>query len=408
MSESGPALGEDPALVAERRAEQLDRLVSRINGLLRDVTERLMRASSRGPTERAVCERIVETEPYDIACIGEFDVAHDRIVSEICVGSDGLGGEFTLNVDAGHPIAEALDTGTVTVSTESDILTGVDEDIAAIAAAPLSYGDRTYGVLVVGSVDPDALDDIERTVVEALGWTISIAIDAARSRRFLATDEAVELVFEIRDSAFAPVALSTTCECELSYEGTVFDADGAAVSFFTTDVSPARLLSVAETHPGIRETRAVTTDESGGLVEVNFGYDTFVKALAEQGAMIKALHVESGHGRLELDVPNAADPRSVVDWIRETYPDSELVVSRERKRPPTTKREFIAELDAELTDRQRMALELAYLTGYYDRTRTVTGDELAERMDISRTSFHNHRRAAERKVIGQFLNDHME
>lgn len=408
MSEINPITGEEPARIAERRTEQLERLVARINGLLRDVTERLMRATSREPTERAVCERIVETETYDVAWVGELDVANDVIVPGTVVGSDEPESEFNIDIDANHPVAEALDTDTVTVSAEPGRLPGPRDDIAALIAAPLTYGDRTYGVLVVETADPDALDDIERSVIEALGWTISIAIDAARSRRFLATDEAAELAFEIRDRAFTPADLSVRCDCQLSYEGTVFDSDGATLTFFTTDVDPGRLRSAAEEHPDIHAARVVTEDESGGLVELDLGYENFVKVLAEQGTMIETLHIDAGQGRLELEVPSAVDPRSVVDLIREAYPDSELVVSRERERPSTTKREFIAELDAELTDRQRMALELAYVTGYYDRSRSITGDELAERMDISRTSYHNHRRAAERKVVGQFLNDRME
>ena len=399
MSDFDTGFDADPARVAERRREQVERLVSRINGLLRDVTEILMRSASREPTERALCERIVETGPYDTAWIGEVDVASDAIVPSTSAGPDVPGKEFAIDRRSSHPVAEALETDSVRVSTD-DSGTGP----AGIAAAPLSYGDRSYGVLVVGVDDAAALDEIEVTVVEALGWTISIAIDAARSRRILATDDIVEVAFEVRDSALVPIALSQACDCQFSYEGTVFDADGSTIAFFSTDVDHDTVRAAVAEEPRI-EANVVAGDKSGGLIEFDLGHDSFVRLLAERGATIQRLDVDEGTARLELEVPSAADPRSIVDWVQEAYPATELVAFRDRQRPPTTKREFLAELESDLTNRQLMALELAYLSGFYDRTRTVTGKELAERMDISRPAFHDHLRAAERKVIGQFLEE---
>lgn len=397
MSDFDPGFDTDPARIAERRQEQIERLVSRINGLLYDVTEILMRSASRELTERSLCERIVETEPYNIAWVGEVDVTSDTIVPSTGVGPDAPGKGFSIERGSAHPVAQALETNSVRVATDDS-----GAKPAGVAAAPLSYGDRSYGVLVVGVDDAEALDEIEVTVVEALGWTISIAIDAARSRRILATDDIVDVVFEVRDPELAPIALSQACDCQLSYEGTVFDADGSTIAFFSTDIDPDAVLAAAAEEPGI-EASVVTDDEPGGLIEFDFGHDSFVRSLAERGASIQRLDINEGTARLELEAPSAADPRSIVDWFQEAYPASELVVFRDRKRPPTTKREFLAELESDLTNRQLMALELAYLSGFYDRTRAVTGEELAERMDISRPAFHDHLRAAERKVIGQFL-----
>lgn len=56
-----------------------------------------------------------------------------------------------------------------------------------------------------------------------------------------------------------------------------------------------------------------------------------------------------------------------------------------------------------LTERQRTALQKAYLNGYYDATRRVTGEELADSMGLTRATFHQHRRAAERKVLDALL-----
>jgi predicted DNA binding protein len=76
---------------------------------------------------------------------------------------------------------------------------------------------------------------------------------------------------------------------------------------------------------------------------------------------------------------------------------------RERERPPTTKREFMTGLEERLTDQQFTALQRAYLGGYYDWNRGTNGDELAESMGLSRPTFHQHLRAAERKLVEEFF-----
>ncbi|WP_044958497.1 helix-turn-helix domain-containing protein, partial [Halarchaeum acidiphilum] len=55
-----------------------------------------------------------------------------------------------------------------------------------------------------------------------------------------------------------------------------------------------------------------------------------------------------------------------------------------------------------LTDRQRAAFEAAYYGGYFEWPRDSTAEELANAMDVSAPTFHQHLRAAERKLLGEF------
>ncbi|MFC7172786.1 helix-turn-helix domain-containing protein [Haloplanus litoreus] len=45
----------------------------------------------------------------------------------------------------------------------------------------------------------------------------------------------------------------------------------------------------------------------------------------------------------------------------------------------------------------------AYSGGFFEWPHEVTGDELAEAMGVCRSTFHEHLRAAQRKVIGTIL-----
>lgn len=57
------------------------------------------------------------------------------------------------------------------------------------------------------------------------------------------------------------------------------------------------------------------------------------------------------------------------------------------------------DLDIDLTDRQRAAVEAAYFSGFFEWPRDSSGEEVAESLDITSPTFHQHVRAAENKVF---------
>lgn len=399
-------------LTAQRRREHLEHLVSRIETLLHDVTETLMQSSTRDMSEQEVCTRIVQTDPYSIACFAEHSRTDRTVTPTTCAVSDASASphfepidESAWSVDrtSDHPIAIALDTQSVQVCTDADLCGDFGGTTRAIAVAPLVYNTREYGVLVIGSPDPGAFDGREVVVVAALGRTISAAINANESRRILTTNSVVEIVFDTRDSDLFFVALSAACNCDLEYQGTVYGSDETPTLFFSTDAEADKLLeTVASTCADI-SAAIIDESEDRALLEFDLDTESVVTTLGEYGAELRSLSVSAGQARLEIDASNVADPRALVEWFEESYPESELIAYRERERPPATKQEFVGRLEDKLTDRQRTALETAYLGGFYDSDRSITGEELASLLDISRATFHQHLRVAERKVIEEFL-----
>jgi len=89
----------------------------------------------------------------------------------------------------------------------------------------------------------------------------------------------------------------------------------------------------------------------------------------------------------------------VVEHVRDHYPSTDLLSVRERDEPPLSRQAFLGELGDRLTNRQLTALRKGYLGGFFDWPRDVSGEELAESMDISPSTYHQHLRTAERKVL---------
>ncbi|MFB6296051.1 MAG: bacterio-opsin activator domain-containing protein [Halobacteriales archaeon] len=385
----------------ERERENLAQLLERINGLLEGVTSELVGTVNREEIERAVCECITETTPYGTAWIGEVDLTGERLevsaVSGIEVGTDG---EMTVDLSETPDLADTLASGEVRILPGDAVepIAGAGE----VAVVPLTYGNTEYGVLLVHADTVGTFNDRETAVLEPLGRMIATAFNAHESKRIISTDNVVELELAVRDPDFFLVDLAARSGSTLEYAGSVY-REGSLITFFTTDGDPAAVAELAADIPEVSDASVVGEGEESALLELHVGAESIVSELAEAGAKTNAMAASEGSATIEIELPAGADARSIVERIQERYPRTEMTRYRERERPPTTKREFMAGLEERLTDQQFTALQRAYLGGYYDWNRGTNGDELAESMDVSRPTFHQHLRAAERKLVEEFF-----
>jgi hypothetical protein len=154
-----------------------------------------------------VCERIVETEPYEVAWVGQVDLGSNVVKPSTWIGVDESDEAFEIDLESSHPAVEALDSGEMRITTDPGLWPRLEDDLGVFAVTPLSDKDRNYDILVVGVPAETAFDDIEAIVLDALGWPLSIAINAARTRRIIAADNVVEIVF---DEGTAAIPSSTS------------------------------------------------------------------------------------------------------------------------------------------------------------------------------------------------------
>jgi predicted DNA binding protein len=279
-------------------------------------------------------------------------------------------------------------------------------DDGSTAAIPLDAEDGDYGVLVVRASHPDALDERERVVLGSLGRAIASAINARETRRILVADSVVETEFTVRGDDLFFTALSAETGCDLTYRGSVHQEGGALTSLFSVSGSdPGAVVDAATDRDDVASAALVTEYDGGGLVEFELTQDSVVEALSGRGGKTQSMTAEDGEGRMVVEFPASADVRAVVDQLQSTYPTLDLAALRHRERPAKTKREFVASVSDDLTDRQLAALQKAYVGGFFDWPRPVTGEEVAESMGISRSTFHEHLRAAQRKLCAEFFDD---
>jgi PAS domain S-box-containing protein len=396
------------AAVADRERAHLRRLLDRVEGLLHDGTRTLVQAETRTALERGVLERVAATDAVRCAWVGDCDRSPDAVVPKEWAG-ERPPDAVDLRVDRddpSDPVARAVATLSPAAAADSEgrFHAGAAVPFEGVVAVPFVHRETLYGVMVVYG-DASVTDDYEQVVLGTLGRAVGAAIDAFESRRSLLTETRLEVRLAVSDPDSPLVSLAAAGDCDLDYEGVVAREDGSVLLFVSASPPGAPLETIDV--PGVERVRAVRSDADGGLYEVALAPGTLLGVIPRVGGRLTGLSVDAADRTLELAtaVPDRSTGRALVEEVESIARGVTLSAVREREGPRTTGREFVAGVERELTDKQRTALQLAYLGGYFEQPRRVTGDDLAAAMDVSRATFHQHLRVAERKLLSQFFGD---
>jgi len=234
---------------------------------------------------------------------------------------------------------------------------------------------------------------------------IASGINAVETKRVLTADRVTELGFEITDERFPLIELATVTEGSVTYNGSTVSNGETLRMFVTMSDCPEELDTLLEQCESVTDGFVIARQNGTIAASIELDDANLFQELAEYGATLRDLSVSgnSGTAQLHIDLPIEGDIRSVVSVLESKYDGVNLVRQRERERDPRPTAEFTATVSERLTERQFTALETAYLSNYFEFPRPVSGEELAESMDISRQTYHQHLRAAQRKLLEEFF-----
>jgi len=398
----------------ERERENLRRLLDRIDGLISDVTEVIVRAENRPEIHRMIVDRVASGGEFADAWVGRYDPAGDSVTVEEWSGdaSDLSATELSLDSDLTAPrlVGEAIETGQPQVLDRVDVtgsvLSAEDDDYAGWVVVPLTYRSTCYGVMAVYAAEQDVFDDREVEVLEAIGRSIGAAINDVLSKRTMTTDSVIEVGVSIRDENLPLAGLAGDVETELSHEGTHPGTDGELQLLFSADESDGEAVAAAaRDQSSIASAESLVADENGCVLQLTMTDSPLIATLSEYGARIETLRVDGSAQEVRFRVADEQNGRAVIDHLEDRYDSVELIAYHESDGPERTRQGFRATMESRLTDRQRTALQKAYVSGFFDWPRRCDGDQLADSMDIVPSTYHQHLRAAQRKLTAAFFEE---
>ncbi len=397
------------------RDEQLEEQAERARRFeaATELTQRVEAAitaeSSRRGVQEAVCEELIDVDPFDAAWIAEADVGTDRLTPRTVAGIDSDRAERSLDgggPDADpHPARKAWQTGEPVVV--DDLVGGHRSDwrqtllgrgAGSICAVPLAYSGLTHGVLTIVANEPDAFGEREREVFDQLGTSIGYAITAIERQRALESDDTVELEFQGAEAGVPFARLASELGCHVRHERTVRRPDGSVSVYYTLvgDLPDDVDTAASEVLPGTVET--VTREDDEAVIERQ-GSSWFGAVVSEYGGVLRRGRATPSETTLVVELPQEADTRTIVERIQAAFPALELTAQRQHRETAATPREVTAQLERRLTARQHEALETAHAMGYFDWPRESSGEDVAEALGITQPTVNKHIRIGEQKTF---------
>jgi predicted DNA binding protein len=271
--------------------------------------------------------------------------------------------------------------------------------LRSVAAIPLVHEDVVHGVLCVYADREAAFSDRALESFAVLGETVGFAFAAVQNRRLLMRDTVLELTFRTDSSDPCLVSVADAHGCQLtSLGGIAVDED--AIEYLNVDGADAEVvLDTLVDRSHVHDGRVVNDDD--GVLELRLD-ETFDSLLLDVGARTREVRADATGMTITVEAPTDADPRTIRQMLRRRCPAIELVARREHEREPTGSGDTL-DLTSLLTDRQLEVLQTAYLSGYYAWPRDTTAEQLAETLDISSPTLHQHLRRAERNLLDGLL-----
>lgn len=409
----------------KRREEQLETqrnelaALNHLNRLIQEITHAVIETSSPDRVERRVCDRIVESDLYAFAWVGNAEQGETEITWKHMAGGErSYREECRTSVERADPHGRGP-TGTAIRTHEPQFVQDMrtdpdyepwrsqatDRGFRASAAIPIVYDGILYSVLNVYATRPNVFTKPVREALGHLGQVIGHAIQAAEQRQALVGETVREI--ELRNERFAQRLIGSRSDVFLSVERTVPTDEDDVIHFMAVSgMSSAEFIESISQVPTVTSVTPLDEHGDGRLwFEVTITAPSLTGTLVSYGGRVRSVETTAAETRIVADLPPSAPIRDVVDAVDEVHPGTELIAQRTVNRDPKTTREIYGAVTERLTDKQRVALETAYFAGYFDWPRSKTGEELAEMLGITAPTFANHLRTAQRKLLEVLLSD---
>ncbi|WP_396613423.1 bacterio-opsin activator domain-containing protein (plasmid) [Haloferax sp. S1W] len=386
------AVGIRPDTAASRRLRSVVELV-------REASDALSNATTRDELGRTLCEQFGRSGAYRFAWLSTTDTAADG--SQNAVGIDEVALE---DIRDSAPDADIRGNSDQPVHT-ANATVQTDEGAVVLISVSLVHGETTYGRLHLAA-PPGTVSAGESDVLAALGRQAGAALAAIERRKLLLADTVTRLGFRCSDDAAVFVRISGTLGCTVELRGVAPIEDRSLLCFLAVrDVTTERAFDAFDDAPEISNVRLIRDRGEESLLEVVLSGQSLLSAVSAHDGTVSAFVAEDGTANFAVELPNETPLRTVITELTDAYPDTKLRSKREVERDPQTATDFRESVEGRLTAKQHSALRAAYLAGYFEWPRESTAEDLADSLDVSSPTLHQHLRTAQQKLLHSFFDD---
>jgi PAS domain S-box-containing protein len=227
--------------VTEARHREPPTTIDRVQRVVRDIHEVLVRADDAATLKAEVCEVLTASDPYVFAWIGAVADESAEIVPEAVAGVDE-GYVETITVTADDSETGAGPGGRAVRTGELQVIQDIREDdafapwreaasergVRSVATIPLAAAGQRHGVLGVYADRAEAFGESERTLLSTIGESVALALERVALHE--AVQEAKRRYEGVVEAAPEAILIADRA-------GTILEANRAAGDLFECDPS---------------------------------------------------------------------------------------------------------------------------------------------------------------------------
>ncbi|MDS0260619.1 helix-turn-helix domain-containing protein [Haloarcula sp. S1CR25-12] len=399
--------------VLETQRANLEVLNS-LNTVVRQLTDAVLDQSTRAEIEETTCEQLSESDAYRFAWIASIDPVTLEFVPRAERGVEGYIETTELTANPTEPGGQGP-AGRAVRTQKMQFCRDVYSDpefekwlhlserfsYSSMANIPIIYEETLYGVLGIYSQRVGGFAAPEREVLEGIGEIVGHAIASVERKQALLSDEVVELSFRISHTD-SQIGIPSEFEASFEFDSTLslgrreFLVYCTATGMDQTGIE--QLLDDGEFRYIDDITVLGETSDGIGL-EVRMVDPPVLSAVANNGGYVSNVTITGAATTMTVHIAADQDVSAAIDRITSVEPEMEMLRRRQTRRPDPSLDRLLQTLPETLTDRQQATLDAAYFMGYFDWPRQSSGPEVAETLGVSSSTFHQHLRKAERKVL---------
>lgn len=266
------------------------------------------------------------------------------------------------------------------------------------AAVPIRHDETTFGVLSAYGRGATPIDDRERSLLEEYAETLGYVFHTAAWKRTLLSSATTTVRFRFGDDRLPLVALSSVLPTEATMRTrTVIPRNSTTVLYLMT-VDGATKDDLTDAVEHVEAIRSVDVYRTDGEIRCGLIVEPPVPERCLPDGDTEFAHTVVEDGRVDLTAV-LGDQTTVEECVDRFTAVTGCTPTATLCADPAGSTTTESEPIDRLTDRQRQVLELATSAGYFERPRHNNTGALAEMLDITRSTFTQHLRAAQRKMF---------
>jgi predicted DNA binding protein/DNA-binding NarL/FixJ family response regulator len=394
--------------MARRKRE---RKSERREDLRKMIQEVLIASATRESIEKRFCRKIVQHEPYAFAWISGSNTEGDSVVrasskTDHVYLDNVLSCDATAGFDTEPSVRAAQDMEPVLIQNIGDTDApwadiATKTGFASVASVPLVHRNVLYGILSVYSDRPGFFNPIEGKVLVDVADSLSYSINIVAKERAIMSEDMTEVEIRLDSSVsyLSDLLKGTEDTVDVRVRGTV-PTDGGVLQFVDIkgDSSGSFVVGADDMPQNVEEIERVHSEDGAETYQITVSGPTLQSHLLSLGAVVRSTEVSEKVIDIRAEVPPEVGIANVVDEIEDVFGYGRVTMCRGTG-PEEDGVERILRFDAEgLTDKQSEALQTAYYRGYFEQPKKNSADEIADALGVSRSTFLQHLRVAQRKT----------